>query len=990
MSMAFVIFELDLTCPSDAGATHADVAAALPQNSVPDVNHNPASERAEGEAVQYLSSAPQTLSQLPSEALTEAGSPEQAPGSTLGSDSPAAPLKEPGQADSAEIPSSDSAGPAQHSATQQPSHLASPPEDQGSHADVTEASVQVPTQDGTTCRQVGPCEDLHRQASCPQAPCTEQSTWDSSLPAARLPAGQNGTERAAVSETNAAEQPSVPAASSASPSSSSAIPEEAAGARRGSEDDATACNASQDSLPEKSQPGADGSLDGALADLATAAPDVHDAAVREAGADEQIPHTDSMGSGDAAPPSASPVADGEAAEEPESSASSSPAAAGELTADQKKAATAIHNDPPLPSVPSKAAQEADPSLEAPTSGRVPAGLRASKPAHRKSPDSKAPGCFGKEPGKAASPGKEVGAEKQAPSPSNAVLAHNRDCPPGGRAAVSSAPKSAARPASGKDSTGSTGAELENQDPVTIPPSKEADGGAPSGRAAKKRSPPKAQKGSRAVRSLPSAQGTSDPSKTSSSKKRSPPGKLATDTCMQKPDGESRPAEGMTHGKPVKQQQQPRQQLQKQQRQKLDALVKGRLGETLSDQGGAAAAEAAPIAHATFHLGMVPAGNRISPPLPPKRTAASRQSPEISPTAPPSASSGRPSGVHAAEPCTDRPPVEDCPPVSGARPQQIGSERPQKGSESAIPTPSTVPSTHLPEISQAAVLDGEDQADIIITPDFSEISGIRSAASEANGHQAGWYLTGDQHLTAQPISARGSHADQLGHPAMMPDRLRPSNPAMVRGANDTMVALADAASASESSSKPSPPHMQDGWDHAALATLQEQRQNPDALKLPAARHVAEPQSAQGVQQSISHEQGGWRHYVAHATAPAPAAADSAHEKWVQKAAPRHLSGPPQRAPTPEFPAQDLQTEDRSSNQALRAVGKMDGDSIPDMGRLKEPLNLPHMEFLEGFMQRREQEQARLQERQRSPPAPALPAAFGLPKTPIQHAYAPGGS
>ena len=196
---------------------------------------------------------------------------------------------------------------------------------------------------------------------------------------------------------------------------------------------------------------------------------------------------------------------------------------------------------------------------------------------------------------------------------------------------------------------------------------------------------------------------------------------------------------------------------------------------------------------------------------------------------------------------------------------------------------------------------EQAADIIMTPDFSGLMQMRPTSAVA---ESGWDLTGDQHLTAQPLFRRASCVNSSGHSAT------------------PMPAAAASVHSAESAHAPE-----------NAAPLDRSASHDDFIKNVGEDRVLSSTAQPGGR--WAHENGGVVQPQALAHKPAPSAG------WGQENfAPRQQSGLDQGAGIRSF-------------QDIIGRGILRGDSA-------ETLNLPHLKVMESFLQRRdEQEQARLQ-------------------------------
>ena len=200
-----------------------------------------------------------------------------------------------------------------------------------------------------------------------------------------------------------------------------------------------------------------------------------------------------------------------------------------------------------------------------------------------------------------------------------------------------------------------------------------------------------------------------------------------------------------------------------------------------------------------------------------------------------------------------------------------------------------------------------EADIILTPDFS---GMASTGPMHAEMQTGQDLTGDQHLTAQPLSQRATHAAQFGQPIAAPP------PALV-------------------SAQPAPPV--------------ERQESAALFNMPSSHHyVPEPQRIDRALSRTQQMQNGWDNHLKGITQPhAPAQGTMLSTGWGQE----------NLAPQASYGA-DGRPHSRSLEDIL---GRANLHGTP-----AETLNLPHLKVMESFLQRHGQEQGRLHGHSPSPP------------------------
>ena len=194
---------------------------------------------------------------------------------------------------------------------------------------------------------------------------------------------------------------------------------------------------------------------------------------------------------------------------------------------------------------------------------------------------------------------------------------------------------------------------------------------------------------------------------------------------------------------------------------------------------------------------------------------------------------------------------------------------------------------------------QQEADIMMTPDFRGLLQIAPIATKGSDGQD---LTGDQHLTAQPLSQRETHATHLVQPTT----------------------AVPAAMVSPQSAAPT----------------YFQRDAP-VERPPSQYGVAEPEGVDRALSPSQQLQGLWANESGGAVQhPTIAQKPSLSSGWGQEnSAPQQQQGSDEKAHIRSF--QDI-------------VGRG-----PPEQRPAETLNLPHLKVMESFLQRHEQEQGRLQ-------------------------------
>ncbi|KAK9827801.1 hypothetical protein WJX74_002795 [Apatococcus lobatus] len=193
-----------------------------------------------------------------------------------------------------------------------------------------------------------------------------------------------------------------------------------------------------------------------------------------------------------------------------------------------------------------------------------------------------------------------------------------------------------------------------------------------------------------------------------------------------------------------------------------------------------------------------------------------------------------------------------------------------------------------------------EADIIMTPDFSGL--LQIAPSSMKG-PSGQDLTGDQHLTAQPLSQRATHATHLVQP---------------------MTAVPAAMVSAQT---------------AAPTYFQRDAPVP---RPPSQHRVAEPDVVDRALSPTQQLQGWCAHESGGAVQPPTTAQKLSFNsgRGQENFAPQQQQGSDDTAHIRSF--QDI-------------VGRGDLERRP-----AETLNLPHLKVMESFLQRHEQEQGRLQD------------------------------